>query len=102
MLTTFELEFNDIGMGLYPRVIKLLAYKTNQIAGIAQLGERQTEDLKVACSIHAHRQFGGLARNIIHTRVVAVGATLVYLKVIIDDLDQFLRRKKFYQKLGKS
>ncbi len=24
-------------------------------AGIAQLGERQTEDLKVACSIHAHR-----------------------------------------------
>jgi hypothetical protein len=22
---------------------------------IAQLGERQTEDLKVACSIHAHR-----------------------------------------------
>ena len=23
-------------------------------AGIAQLGERQTEDLKVACSIHAH------------------------------------------------
>ena len=26
-------------------------------AGIAQLGERQTEDLKVACSIHAHRIF---------------------------------------------
>ncbi|KAJ0049682.1 hypothetical protein Pint_16406 [Pistacia integerrima] len=26
-----------------------------QFAGIAQLGERQTEDLKVACSIHAHR-----------------------------------------------
>ena len=26
-------------------------------AGIAQLGERQTEDLKVACSIHAHRNF---------------------------------------------
>ncbi|PON90654.1 hypothetical protein TorRG33x02_135110, partial [Trema orientale] len=25
--------------------------------GIAQLGERQTEDLKVACSIHAHRIF---------------------------------------------
>ncbi len=25
-------------------------------AGIAQLGERQTEDLKVACSIHAHRK----------------------------------------------
>ncbi len=25
------------------------------VAGIAQLGERQTEDLKVACSIHAHR-----------------------------------------------
>ncbi|KAK4765868.1 hypothetical protein SAY87_007510 [Trapa incisa] len=29
----------------------------NQRAGIAQLGERQTEDLKVACSIHAHRIF---------------------------------------------
>ena len=28
-----------------------------QLAGIAQLGERQTEDLKVACSIHAHRNF---------------------------------------------
>jgi len=27
----------------------------NDFAGIAQLGERQTEDLKVACSIHAHR-----------------------------------------------
>ena len=27
----------------------------SQQAGIAQLGERQTEDLKVACSIHAHR-----------------------------------------------
>ena len=27
----------------------------HQQAGIAQLGERQTEDLKVACSIHAHR-----------------------------------------------
>ena len=26
------------------------------MAGIAQLGERQTEDLKVACSIHAHRK----------------------------------------------
>ena len=26
-------------------------------AGIAQLGERQTEDLKVACSIHAHRRW---------------------------------------------
>ena len=25
------------------------------IAGIAQLGERQTEDLKVTCSIHVHR-----------------------------------------------
>ena len=31
-------------------------YKS-QTAGIAQLGERQTEDLKVACSIHAHRIF---------------------------------------------
>ena len=29
-------------------------------AGIAQLGERQTEDLKVACSIHAHRTFVSL------------------------------------------
>ncbi|AET03688.1 hypothetical protein MTR_8g074620 [Medicago truncatula] len=29
----------------------------NRYAGIAQLGERQTEDLKVACSIHAHRIF---------------------------------------------
>jgi hypothetical protein len=28
---------------------------SNLGAGIAQLGERQTEDLKVACSIHAHR-----------------------------------------------
>lgn len=27
------------------------------IAGIAQLGERQTEDLKVTCSIHVHRIF---------------------------------------------
>ncbi|AES89661.1 hypothetical protein MTR_4g078300 [Medicago truncatula] len=26
-------------------------------SGIAQLGERQTEDLKVACSIHAHRNY---------------------------------------------
>ena len=25
------------------------------IAGIAQLGERQTEDLKVTCLIHVHR-----------------------------------------------
>ncbi|KAI3673853.1 hypothetical protein L6452_39983 [Arctium lappa] len=25
------------------------------VAGIAQLGERQTEDLKVTCSIHVHR-----------------------------------------------
>jgi hypothetical protein len=39
-----------------------LRFSTHQInvegkhtAGIAQLGERQTEDLKVACSIHAHR-----------------------------------------------
>jgi hypothetical protein len=30
---------------------------SNFHAGIAQLGERQTEDLKVACSIHAHRIF---------------------------------------------
>ena len=29
--------------------------KNHTKAGIAQLGERQTEDLKVACSIHAHR-----------------------------------------------
>ncbi|KAI3683565.1 hypothetical protein L1987_84073 [Smallanthus sonchifolius] len=27
------------------------------LAGIAQLGERQTEDLKVTCSIHVHRIF---------------------------------------------
>lgn len=26
-------------------------------AGIAQLGEHQIEDLKVACSIHAHRTY---------------------------------------------
>ena len=32
-------------------------FKIYHIAGIAQLGERQTEDLKVACSIHAHRKF---------------------------------------------
>ena len=31
-------------------------FKIYHIAGIAQLGERQTEDLKVACSIHAHRK----------------------------------------------
>jgi hypothetical protein len=30
-------------------------FRFHQQAGIAQLGERQTEDLKVACSIHAHR-----------------------------------------------
>ncbi len=30
-------------------------YHVEKSAGIAQLGERQTEDLKVACSIHAHR-----------------------------------------------
>ena len=28
----------------------------HNIAGIAQLGERQTEDLKVTCSIHVHRK----------------------------------------------
>ena len=27
------------------------------IAGISQLGERQTEDLKVMCPIHVHRTF---------------------------------------------
>ena len=32
-----------------------VAVRKGQRAGIAQLGERQTEDLKVACSIHAHR-----------------------------------------------
>ncbi|CAK7335586.1 unnamed protein product [Dovyalis caffra] len=31
--------------------------RKSSVAGIAQLGERQTEDLKVACSIHAHRIF---------------------------------------------
>ena len=44
-------------------------------AGIAQLGERQTEDLKAACSIHAHRvivflsnffHFGALGFNFHH------------------------------------
>ncbi|KAK8998266.1 hypothetical protein V6N11_083657 [Hibiscus sabdariffa] len=35
---------------VFPSVAEL-----KQLAGIAQLGERQTEDLKVACSIHAHR-----------------------------------------------
>ena len=38
-------------------IICTLFLKTERIAGIAQLGERQTEDLKVACSIHAHRIF---------------------------------------------
>jgi hypothetical protein len=32
-----------------------------KFAGIAQLGERQTEDLKVACSIHAHRTISFLS-----------------------------------------
>ena len=35
--------------------IKYVKTGEGTIAGIAQLGERQTEDLKVACSIHAHR-----------------------------------------------
>ena len=35
--------------------ITMLKLEIEQVAGIAQLGERQTEDLKVACSIHAHR-----------------------------------------------
>jgi hypothetical protein len=30
-------------------------WKHKHQAGIAQLGERQTEDLKVTCSIHVHR-----------------------------------------------
>ncbi|KAG0461913.1 hypothetical protein HPP92_020389 [Vanilla planifolia] len=34
---------------------KLMYSVLHMHAGIAQLGERQTEDLKVACSIHAHR-----------------------------------------------
>jgi hypothetical protein len=37
-------------------IIQILLPKPT--AGIAQLGERQTEDLKVACSIHAHRTYG--------------------------------------------
>ncbi|KAI3922953.1 hypothetical protein MKW98_007084 [Papaver atlanticum] len=36
----------------------------SSIAGIAQLGERQTEDLKVACSIHAHRIFFSLTLSL--------------------------------------
>ena len=35
------------------RIYIILKYVTS--AGIAQLGERQTEDLKVTCSIHVHR-----------------------------------------------
>jgi hypothetical protein len=35
--------------------IHRMFYEKAHQAGIAQLGERQTEDLKVACSIHAHR-----------------------------------------------
>jgi hypothetical protein len=37
------------------KIDKILLTEFCKQAGIAQLGERQTEDLKVACSIHAHR-----------------------------------------------
>ena len=36
-------------------IINYITNSKKSKAGIAQLGERQTEDLKVACSIHAHR-----------------------------------------------
>ncbi|CAK7322462.1 unnamed protein product [Dovyalis caffra] len=44
------------------------------VAGIAQLGERQTEDLKVACSIHAHRIMYGRATHqtfVVHVAGIA-------------------------------
>jgi len=42
--------------GPYAIVINMCAAPTCT-AGIAQLGERQTEDLKVSCSIHDFRTF---------------------------------------------
>ncbi|KAL1819608.1 hypothetical protein ACET3Z_014477 [Daucus carota] len=50
----------------YPRKVHMYLYQMMlkheniftlgiTVAGIAQLGERQTEDLKVTCSIHVHR-----------------------------------------------
>ena len=38
-------------------VWEVIKESSQHLAGIAQLGEHQTEDLKVACSIHAHRTF---------------------------------------------
>jgi hypothetical protein len=40
---------------VYTNILIDIFYAFRTAAGIAQLGERQTEDLKVACSIHAHR-----------------------------------------------
>jgi hypothetical protein len=48
-------------------------------AGIAQLGERQTEDLKVACSIHAHRIRCILSRTITILYLIEQFLTLYFL-----------------------
>ncbi|KAL4290434.1 hypothetical protein GQ457_14G024330 [Hibiscus cannabinus] len=40
---------------LYGMVFQQCYSALESSAGIAQLGERQTEDLKVTCSIHVHR-----------------------------------------------
>ncbi|KAL0353331.1 UNVERIFIED_CONTAM: hypothetical protein Sangu_0914400 [Sesamum angustifolium] len=56
---------------MMPQLVVASNYK-NASAGIAQLGERQTEDLKVACSIHAHRILHLLPLLFVFTLLMAI------------------------------
>ena len=60
-------------------------------APIAQLGERQTEDLKVACSIHALGTFVGLAEWLRRRPAKPLGFPRAGSNPAADDFCQFVR-----------